>query len=142
MTPERIHLLRKSFAEIEPRAEVAALVFYRRLFEVAPGVRALFKGSIEEQARKLMEMLSIGLSLIERPGALETEMRQLGARHVGYGAQDEHYAVVGGALLDMLAETLGDAFTPAVRAAWTEFYTTMAECAVRGAEAARAERTT
>ncbi|MDB6118295.1 MAG: hemin receptor [Verrucomicrobiaceae bacterium] len=46
----------------------------------------------------------------------------MGARHVGYGVKDAHYATVGAALLAMLSETLGSAFTPEVRGAWTALY--------------------
>jgi hemoglobin-like flavoprotein len=44
---------------------------------------------------------------------------------VGYGVQDAHYALVGGALLKTLEQGLGPAFTPQVKAAWTEVYGVM-----------------
>ncbi|MEQ1751688.1 MAG: globin domain-containing protein, partial [Prosthecobacter sp.] len=102
--------------------EVAALVFYRRLFEMDPALRPLFKGDIKEQSKKLMDMLAVLIAMLERPLGLELELRAMGARHVGYGVKDEHYATVGGALLDMLGVTLNDRFTPEVRAAWTALY--------------------
>jgi hemoglobin-like flavoprotein len=49
-------------------------------------------------------------------------LRQLGARHGGYGVVDAHYASVGTALLQTLAQGLGAAFTPEVRDAWAETY--------------------
>ncbi len=122
MSPDQIHLLRRSFAKVEPHATVAALAFYRRLFELAPEVRPLFRSDIESQSAKLMNMLALAVSLTDRPATLEGELRDLGARHVDYGTRDEHYAVVGAALLDMLATVLGEEFTPATRAAWEEFY--------------------
>lgn len=140
MTPEAIHLLRKSFDHLERQSHVAALVFYRRLFERDPALRPLFKTNIEEQARKLMDMLGLALSLTEQPGKLETELMALGARHVGYGVRDEHYATVGGAMLDMLAEVLGKHFTPATRQAWLDFFTFMAETMKRGAAGAEPEK--
>lgn len=145
MTPDQIHVLRKSFARVESQAQIAALAFYRRLFELAPEVRPLFTSGIEEQASKLMETLALAVNLTDRPGSLETELRQLGARHVMYGVVDEQYDVVGRALLDMLSDVLGSDFTPATRAAWTEFYTFVADTMKQGAaiyiardEAARA----
>lgn len=133
MTVDQIHLLRRSFDVVERQAQVAALVFYRRLFEIAPAVRPLFTTDIQEQAGKLMEMLAMLLSLMERPGALERELEESGLRHAGYGVRDEHYPVVGAALLFMLEEVLGDKWTPAVKAAWVEFYGYMSECMQRGA---------
>src|SRR5262245_9887064 len=102
MNAAQAHLVRKSFSVIERQAEVAALVFYRRLFELAPAVRPLFKTDIQEQSRKLLEMLGVALSMLERPADLAGELEQLGARHVGYGTRPEHYATVRQALLEMV----------------------------------------
>ena len=133
MTADQIHLLRKSFAIVEPQAHVAALVFYRRLFELDPALRPLFKNNIEEQARKLMDMLAFAVGALEKPAALEKQLHQLGARHVMYGVRDEHYATVGQAILDMLAEVLGNKWTPALREAWLVFYVFTSGAMKRGA---------
>jgi hemoglobin-like flavoprotein len=115
MTAHQVYLIRKSFAELARHDHVAALVFYRRLFEIDPTLRPMFKGDIEVQSKKLLAML-------ERRLGLELELRAMGSRHAGYGVKDSHYATVGRALLDMLAETLDTKFTPEVRAAWTALY--------------------
>lgn len=78
--------------------------------------------SIKEQSQKLIDMLGVLISMLERPLGLDMELRAMGARHKGYGVMDEHYATVGQALLDTLAAALGDAFTPEVRSAWTALY--------------------
>jgi hemoglobin-like flavoprotein len=122
MTPDQVHLIRKSFAELSRHEHIAALVFYRRLFEIDPDLQRLFKGDIEEQSKKLLEMLGVLIAMLERPLGLELELKAMGQRHGGYGVKDEHYAMVGRALLDMLAEALDGGFTPEVRAAWTGLY--------------------
>lgn len=122
MTPQQVHLIRKSFAELARHDHVAALVFYRRLFELDPELRPLFKNDIEEQSRKLLDMLGVLISMLERPMGLELELKAMGARHLGYGVKDQHYASVGQALLDMLAEVLEARFTAEVREAWTLLY--------------------
>ena len=133
MTGDQIYLLRKSFKRIEQHSQVAALVFYRRLFELDPSLRPLFKGDIEEQSGKLIDMLALALSLSAWPDGLRTELRELGARHATYGVREEHYQTVGQCLLDMLAEVLAEEFTPATRQAWTEFYSFMADTMKQGA---------
>ena len=133
MTPDQIHLLRKSFARLEPKAHIAVLSFYRRLFELAPESRQLFKNSIEEQSTKLVEMLSLAVNLTDRPAVLEAELRQLGARHVIYGVTDDQYDVVGRAFMEMLSDVLDAEFTPEVRAAWLEFYSFTAQSMKQGA---------
>lgn len=122
MTLEQVHLIRKSFAELSRHEHIAALVFYRRLFEIDPNLQRLFKGDIEEQSKKLLEMLAVLIAMLERPLGLELELKAMGLRHAGYGVKDEHYAMVGRALLDMLAETLDRGFTPEVRESWTGLY--------------------
>jgi hemoglobin-like flavoprotein len=142
MQPEQVHLIRKSFAELARHDHVAALVFYRRLFEIDPALRPLFTNDIEEQSRKLLEMLGVLIAMLERPAGLDMELRAMGARHTGYGVKDAHYATVGEALLDMLAEVLGPKFTLETREAWTALYGAVESTMKRGAaeaEAAQAE---
>jgi nitric oxide dioxygenase len=122
MTPDNIRLVQASFAQVAPIAEQAASLFYARLFELAPEVRPLFRGDMAEQGRKLMAMLATVVGGLSRLDTLVPAARALAQRHVAYGAQPEHYAVVGTALLDTLAKGLGDDFTPEVRAAWVEAY--------------------
>ena len=135
MNATQTYLVRKSFAAVERQADVAALVFYRRLFELAPGLRPMFKSDIQEQARKLMEMLAVALNLLERPAELAGELEDLGARHVGYGTRPEHYATVRQALVDMFSEIMGDSFTPEMRQAWGELYDFIEAAMLRGAVA-------
>jgi hemoglobin-like flavoprotein len=137
VTVDQTYLLRKTFDLIEQNAQVAALVFYRRLFEMAPAIRPMFTTNIEEQAKKLMEMLAMVLSLMERPGSLEKELEESGLRHATYGVRDEHYPIVGAAMLHMLATVLGEQWTPPVAAAWTEFYGYISQCMQRGAAQAK-----
>ena len=134
MTTQQVHIIRKSFAQLARHEYVAALIFYRRLFEIDPTLRPLFKGDIEEQSRKLLEMLGVLIAMLESPHGLELELKAMGARHVGYGVKDEHYATVGTALLDMLAETLGHDFIPEVRVAWTALYGAVEATMKAGAE--------
>jgi hemoglobin-like flavoprotein len=133
VTPDQIHLLRKSFPHVEPKAQIAVISFYRRLFELAPHLRPLFRTGIEEQSSKYVEMLSLAVSLTDRPAILQTEMRQLGARHVIYGVEDHHYDVVVRALMEMVADVLGSEFRPAVRAVWQEFFDMIADAMKQGA---------
>jgi nitric oxide dioxygenase len=135
MTPQEIALVQSSFAKVVPISEQAAAIFYARLFELAPEVRALFKGDMAEQGRKLMAMLRTVVSVLDRPEVLVPAAERLAERHVGYGAEPAHYAVVGAALLDTLAAGLGDDFTPEVRAAWTSAYGTLSQVMIAAAEA-------
>ncbi|HYT60917.1 MAG TPA: globin family protein [Haliangiales bacterium] len=133
MTSDQIQLIRETFALVAPGADAAALVFYKRLFELDATLRPLFRGDIEKQAGKLMQMLAAAIRLLDRPESLVPVLEDLGRRHVGYGARDEHYDAVGEALLWMLGESLGRHWTPAVRDAWTNLYAVVAATMKRAA---------
>jgi hemoglobin-like flavoprotein len=135
MTPNQIELVQTSFAKVLPISEQAAAIFYARLFELAPNVRALFKGDMTEQGRKLMAMLRTVVNTLDKPEVLVPAAQRLAERHVAYGAQPAHYAVVGTALLDTLAAGLGAAFTPEVRNAWETAYGTLSQVMIAAADA-------
>jgi len=140
VTIEQKLALRKSFQAVEAAPVVAALIFYRRLFELDPALRPLFKTDIEIQSAKLVEMLRVCLALLERQGALEKELEELGARHAGYGVKHEHYAVVGQALLEMLDAVQQRAFDSFTRNAWVELYAVIQTTMLRGAASALGPR--
>ena len=94
----------------------------------------MFPDEIEDQSKKLMDVLTAALSILDRPELFRITLEQLGARHVDYGVKHEHYDIVGDALLDMLASVLGRDFTPALREAWTALYGTIATTMQRGAQ--------
>lgn len=133
MCGAEIQKVRDSFQRVDRQAHIAALIFYRRLFSLDPSLRRLFQHDIEAQADKLMAMLRQAIDLLDHPARLDPILRQLGHQHAGYGVEPTHYDLVGEALLGMLEDVLGDAFTPDVRTAWTHLYSVMANTMQRGA---------
>lgn len=134
MTPEQQALVRGSWRRFEPTMRGAGAQFYERLFALDPVVQRLFAGvDMEEQQRKLMAMLAQIVEVIDRPEELVGPVAGLGRRHVHYGVKDADYESVGAALLWTLEQSLGDAFTAEVRAAWNEAYLTVATVMRRAA---------
>ena len=133
MTPLQIDLVQDSFALIVPRRAEASAIFYKRLFSLAPETRALFRGDLAEQGRKLMQVLATIVRALTDLGPLLDSVDYLAQRHVGYGVRDEHYAVVGEALIDTLHECLGDAFCPQTERAWGYAYTILSGRMLRAA---------
>jgi hemoglobin-like flavoprotein len=125
MTPEQVKLVQQSFSKIVPIADKAAVIFYDRLFEIAPQVRSLFPSDMEEQRGKLMATLTAVVGgLTNLPSILPTASA-LARRHVSYGARAEHYPVVGAALLWTLEKGLGEGWTPDVADGWKAAYATL-----------------
>ena len=125
MTPDQVMLVQESFSKVAPISEQAAIIFYDRLFEVAPGVKAMFPSDMTEQRKKLMATLAVVVGGLSNLPSVLPAASALAKRHVGYGAKPEHYPVVGGALLWTLEKGLGEAWTPEVAAAWTTAYGTL-----------------
>lgn len=126
MNEQTIVLVQGTFKLVVPIADTAATLFYGRLFELDPSLKPLFKGDMQEQGKKLMQMLAIAVNSLRDPDTLIPAVRNLGVRHINYGVQDSHYETVGEAILWTLEQGLGDDFTPEVKAAWTEVYITLA----------------
>ena len=125
-TKEEIELVRSTWQPVSADPAAAATLFYGRLFEVAPEVKPLFTGDMKEQGLKLIQMVGIAVHNMERIEEIVPALQELGERHVGYGAEDAHYPVVGDVLIETLASALGDQFTDEARAAWTKTYGALA----------------
>jgi hemoglobin-like flavoprotein len=125
MNPAQVKLVQDSFAKVAPISEQAAMLFYDRLFEVAPLVKAMFPADMTEQRKKLMATLAIVVNGLGDLGSVLPAASALAKRHVGYGAKPEHYPVVGGVLLWTLEKGLGEAWTSDVAEAWTTAYGTL-----------------
>lgn len=135
MTPEQIELVQSSMRQLGD-GDVVVRRFYDRVFELEPGTRDLFPDDLDQlRASFLATLTELVASLAELPD-MALQSRALGARHRGYGVQASHYAVVRTALLETLATSLGDDFTPAHVEAWERAYDLMAEVMQQGAAAA------
>lgn len=122
MTPRQIQLVRDTFAIVEPIADTAATIFYRRLFDLDPDLRALFPIELTAQRRNLMQTLTVVVRNLDRLDGILPAVEALGRRHAGYRVRPDDFETVGAALLDTIEEGLGAAFTIEVRAAWAAAY--------------------
>lgn len=134
MTPEQIQLVRDSFAKVAPMKDAAGALFYRRLFELDPGLRPLFKGDIAAQGAKLMTALEGVVKSLDQLPRLLPALRELGRRHAAYGVRPEHYATVGEALIWTLEQGLGAALSTETRRAWIDAYARLAWAMIAAAE--------
>jgi hemoglobin-like flavoprotein len=123
MSPEQKNLVKSTWSHVVPIADVAATMFYDRLFEIDASTRPLFKSTdMVEQRRKLVQALATVVNGLDDLAPLVPVLETLGKNHVRYGVTDKHYDSVGAALLWTLEQGLKDAWTPAAKAAWTAAY--------------------
>ncbi len=135
MTPTQVDMIRTSWTAVEPIGDVAATLFYDRLFELEPALRRLFaRTDMDQQKKILIQTLTVVVKSLDRLDQLVPAIEALGRRHAGYGVRAGHYDTVGAALLWTLGQGLGDAFTPELETAWTEAYSTLASVMIGAAD--------
>jgi hemoglobin-like flavoprotein len=130
--------LETSFDLVAPRGDELMETFYAKLFATAPAVRPLFAGTnMQRQKQMLLAALVLLRKSLRNLDAIVPKLRELGARHVHYGAEPAHYPVVGAVLIASMAEVAGDAWRPEYEAAWASAYGVVASAMLEGAEAAQ-----
>ena len=135
-----LETLETSFDLVAPRGDELMDVFYARLFAAAPAVEPLFAGTdLRRQKTMLLGTLVLLRKSLRDLGAIAPKLRELGARHVAYGAQPEHYPVVGSVLIESLAEIAGPAWTAECERAWSAALGIVAGEMIAGAEEATRE---
>ncbi len=122
MNTDQIKLVQNSFEKVRPISETAAKLFYKRLFELKPSFKSLFKGDMKTQGIMLMKMLDYVVTGLDEPDKIVPAIKDLGKRHVGYGVKEEYYETIGEALLWTLEKGIGEDFTQDVKEAWAEAY--------------------
>ena len=138
ITPAQIALVQSSFQHVLPIADVAGLLFYERIFTMAPEARALFGDDIALQASRTMAAVKTAVDGLDDLERVAPFLVRLGARHVRYGVVPAHFDLVGGALLWTLEQGLGEAFTPEVHDAWAAAFGIIAAAMLTGMEQASA----
>jgi len=128
MMPKQVALVQASWEKIRSTdaAQVAAELFYARLFGLDPSIEPMFKGDMKEQARKLAAMVTFAVNGLTRVEAITPGLQALGQRHAGLGVKERHYETVGEALLWTLGKGLGPDFTGEVKEAWAIAYSVIA----------------
>jgi len=129
-----------SFDLVAPRGDELMDEFYARLFIAAPAVKPLFAGTdLKKQKAMLLGTLVLLRKSLRDLDPIVPKLRELGARHVAYGARPEHYPVVGEVLIASMAHVAGEAWTAEYEAAWGEAFGIVAGAMIEGAEAAELE---
>jgi hemoglobin-like flavoprotein len=133
----QLDALETSFDLVAPHGEKLVDIFYTRLFAAAPAVRPLFAATdLRRQKSMLLATLVLLRKSLRDLDRIVPALRDLGARHVAYGARAEHYPVVGGVLIASMAEVAADAWRPEYERAWSAAFEVVAGVMLEGAAAA------
>jgi nitric oxide dioxygenase len=138
LSPREKRLVRESFESVREYSDAVVLLFYGRLFELAPEVRSLFKIEIREQARKLLDMLTAMVDSLDRFEELRPQLAELGRRHIAYHVEPAHYQVLVTALMWAFGQALGMEFSRETKTAWERLLTAVCAAMLEGAAAEQA----
>jgi hemoglobin-like flavoprotein len=122
MTPEQDELVRQSFDAIWSVRRQLADQFYYRFFELAPEAQGLFRGDMERQHLKLMDMIAAIVGTLDKRELFQSIISHSGRQHAQFGAKPSHFAAFGDALIWGLEQQFGVAFTPEMKEAWITLY--------------------
>lgn len=96
-----------------------ASIFYDKVFNKAPFIRALFRNNMTDQGRLLTHMLGGIVYSLSRPEHLKKGLAKLGQNHVQYGVKAEYYPIVKQSMIETINEVLGEDKTPRTLEAWS-----------------------
>jgi len=114
-------IMEQSFEHIAALGADFAERFYAELFARFPNVKPLFASvAMARQQQHLMSALVLVIDNLRNPDVAESQLLELGRRHVGYGVVPSHYYAVVTTLLDAIRDALGERWTDEVQTAWTD----------------------
>src|SRR5215211_2152111 len=135
--PLDLDALETSFDLFAPNGDELMETFYARLFTAAPAVGPLFAGTdLRRQKTMLLGTLVLLRKSLRNLDALLPKLRDLGARHVAYGAEPTHYPLVGQVLIGSMADLAREAWRREYAGPWAAAFSLVAGAMVDGAAAA------
>ena len=133
LSEDQVMLIRGCAERLADMNIAATDAFYTNLFKVAPGVRHLFPEDMFQQSEKLWNSIVMVVESADDLSGIQDALRDLGARHVHFGATPEHYAVVTDTLIETIAHVMKDEWSAAHQDAWRQTLTAVCATMLDGA---------
>jgi hemoglobin-like flavoprotein len=134
MTEKQIKLIEESWDYIIMNTDEAGELFYGRLFDKHPELKPLFKSNPQEQARKLIALITFAVNKLNSFEEIISDVEALGKRHVAYGVHPKHYEIVGDTLLWTLEQGLGEKWNGDLLVAWSNLYGILSDIMIKAAQ--------
>src|ERR1044072_6674210 len=128
MTPEQMQLVRLTLAQATTGPLALGRVFYRRLFVLAPDLRARFHGDVDAESLNLKETLTLAFGALSDMRFLVATLDDLARRDVARGLSGSHCRARAQALVGAIERRVGSAFTRPVCNAWIAFLAVVMTC--------------
>lgn len=134
-------LIKESFKELAPAADVLTDRFFEALFDEHPQWKSLFdRVDLEDHRQRFARGLAVTVRLADDDKGLKWFSEQLGARHVNYGAGSVDFSMATDILQRILAEQAGPKlWTTECANAWNRLLKDVADAMQAGAAEASLE---
>lgn len=137
MNPQTVAIVQSTVPALRMHGEAITRHFYRIMLEGHPELKAFFNEAHQaagSQARALAGAVIAYGAHLDRLEEIAGALPRIVQKHAALGVLPAHYPIVGHYLLRAIAEVLGDAATPAVIAAWSEAYRSLADLLIAAEE--------
>lgn len=130
LSEQTLALVKATIPALAEHGPAITRAMYARLFRDS-AIRALFNQANQGEGGSQVHALAAAILAyarnIENPAVLMPVIERIAHKHIGYHILPEHYPYVATALLDAIADVLGEAATPEILAAWGEAYWFLAD---------------
>lgn len=110
----QIEVVRSTWKSVLPFRDDVAHLLYKRLFEIEPELRVLFRGDMQDGVKKIILMLDLAITNLEQLEQVMPALQELSNRYVQSGMK-MNSNVVRNTLISTFEQYLGDAFTMNLR---------------------------
>lgn len=133
-----IQRLEDSFRLLAPRGPELVDRLFAHLFARSPDLRPMFPTDLAAVKKRVLAAIVLIVQNLRRPEQLTAPLRDMGERHVAYGAQLEHYPIVRDTLIGVMKDMSGAAWSAPLTADWTAALNLVVSTMLEGHRAALA----
>lgn len=128
ITAEQTELVKNSWKKLRHvNVETMGDLFYSKLFVDQPRLRKMFPSQMQQQNKKLVDMLSFVVSKMDNLQSVNKDLQALAIRHECYGVKPEHYKMIGAVLIWTLEKAVGKDWNINLKEAWIACFNTIAQ---------------
>ena len=134
MEESKKDIIKATVPVLEQHGETITTVFYQNMFEEHPELLNFFNKTNQKVGRQPNALATTVLAAakhIDNLDAIVPFVIQIGHKHRALQIMPEHYPIVGKHLIKAIKEVLGDAATPEIIDAWTEYYGEIADIFIK-----------
>lgn len=150
---ESEELVKKSWEILKKDAQRNGINFFRKVFEIAPGAKAMYSfmrdstipfeenPKVKNHARSVFLMTGEAAVQLGEKGtyqALDSRLQKLAATHIKAGVTDDQFEIVKAAILYAVEMGVPELWSPKLKSAWGDAYDQIADAVKAEMSAQRA----